>query len=554
MAKPSKVIILGDSKDAERAFKQIRDEAGKTQSKLAKVGEKMGSVGRGMTKGLTLPILGAGVALFKLGQKAGENADRLLDMSAQTGISTDALQEYEFVAGQAGVATDFFKKAAEAVIKDLDKVAEGVGPAADAYAELGVSVLDANGELRSAGDITEDAMDALAAIEDPTKRAALAQDIFKGANQDMLAVLSQGTDVINEQRRAAQELGAVQSNEALQGANKFRMGMENLKSQIGGIVGTLGAEFAPLLSDVVLPLIQDHVVPAIRAFAEFVGNLSDRFNALSPRMKGLIGGLIGAAAVAGPVLVVGGKLVKTFGVVGKAFGVLSKILMANPWVLLIAAVIALVVIIVKNWDKITAFLSKVWDGIKTAVSAVGEWISNAFGKAVAFVKNLFLNFTPLGILISKFDKIKEIATTAATWIKDKFTGVIDFFREMPGKIGSAVAGMWDGIKTAFKAAVNWIIDKWNSFELKIGGQTISLGPLGKITIPSVTLNTPHIPRLHTGGVFRAPTRGGEGLAVLKDRERVTPAGAHTGPPMIIQLVVDGRILAESLIRYEEALA
>ena len=61
-----------------------------------------------------------------MGTKAGENADRLLDMEAQTGVTTDVLQEFEFVAGQAGVATDFFKKGVQAVIKDLDKTAEGV--------------------------------------------------------------------------------------------------------------------------------------------------------------------------------------------------------------------------------------------------------------------------------------------------------------------------------------------------------------------------------------------------------------------------------------------
>ncbi len=508
------IKVLGDTKNFDKSVEQ-------SQTKTQKMGEKMGKVGKGMTKGLTLPILGAGAALLALGTKAGENADRLLDMSAQTGISTDKLQEYEFVAGQAGVNTDFFKKATEAVIKDLDKVATGVGPAADAYAELGVSVLDANGEMKDAGTITEEVMAALLKIENPTKRAALAQDILKGANQDMLAVLSQGTDVIDDQRKAAHDLGAVQSGEALQGANKFRMGMENLKSQIGGIVGTLGAEFAPLLSDVILPLIQDHVVPLIRKFAEFVGNLSDRFNALSPRMKGLIGGLIGAVAVAGPVLVVGGKLVGTFTKIGKAFGILSKILMANPWILLIAAVVALVIIIVKNWDKITAFLTKVWDKITKAASAVGDWLKDVFFKAVDFIKMLFFNFTPLGIIISKFGRIKEIVALAAEFIKAKFDGVVDFFTKMPGRIANAVSGLWNGLKNAFRSALNWIIDKWNNFSIGFTLPGILGG--GKISI-----NTPNIPRLHSGGVFRAPTAGGEGLAILRDRERVSSAGGGDG--------------------------
>ena len=115
------IKVLGDTKNFDSSIDQ-------STSKTQKMGEKMGKVGKGMTKGLTLPLLGAGAAILALGTKAGANADRLLDMSAQTGITTDKLQEYEFVAGQAGVSTDFFKRATEAVIKDLARSSRGSVP------------------------------------------------------------------------------------------------------------------------------------------------------------------------------------------------------------------------------------------------------------------------------------------------------------------------------------------------------------------------------------------------------------------------------------------
>ena len=55
-----------------------------------------------------------------------------------------------------------------------------------------------------------------------------------------------------------------------------------------------------------------------------------------------------------------------------------------------------------------------------------------------------------------------------------------------------------------------------------------------------------------GGRFNAPTLGGEGLALLRDGERIGAAGSSE--PMVVQLVVDSRVLAEVLIRHEEALA
>lgn len=77
--------------------------------------------------------------------------------------------------------------------------------------------------------------------------------------------------------------------------------------------------------------------------------------------------------------------------------------------------------------------------------------------------------------------------------------------ELPGGIASAASGMWDGINDAFRGAVNWIIGKWNDLQLTIGGGNFDLpGPLGSVTIPSMTLSTPNIPMLAKGGTALQP--------------------------------------------------
>lgn len=109
-------------------------------------------------------------------------------------------------------------------------------------------------------------------------------------------------------------------------------------------------------------------------------------------------------------------------------------------------------------------------------------------------------------------RLGELATRLITWIS-----------EMPGRITEASSGMWEGIKTAFKGALNWIIEKWNDLEFKlpsfkgleVGGRQVIPGWEGPV------LGTPNIPKMHNGGVVPGPL-GQESLYLLTAKETVLP--------------------------------
>ncbi|HZN70132.1 MAG TPA: hypothetical protein VFC00_00380 [Micromonosporaceae bacterium] len=100
-------------------------------------------------------------------------------------------------------------------------------------------------------------------------------------------------------------------------------------------------------------------------------------------------------------------------------------------------------------------------------------------------------------------------------IKAGWNGLIGFFRGLPARAGAAFSGMFDGVKNAFRSALNWVIDRWNNFH--IPGLATPFGTLGGF-------NTPNLPRMHSGGVVPGPP-GSEVVARLQAGERVTPAGA-----------------------------
>jgi hypothetical protein len=487
---------------------------GAVPGKLDKLGSGMAQSGAKLSRSVTLPILAAGAGLFALAGAQEEAEVKLkssYDSMAAAGWTT--LDELKAQASAFQEVTTFGDES----ILDFQSVLLTFGNVTgDVFTDATRLGLDMSAKLGT--DLQGTAIQLGKALNDPVRGISALSRVgvsFTQDQKDMVRQMAETGDMAGAQALILGELekqfGGTAEAMAQTGTGQAKQAMNAL--------GDAGESIGQFL------------LPVVSKLAGFLKDLAVRFQNLSPKAKEWIVRIGAIAAAVGPVLFVGGKLISSFGAIGRAFGVLSKIFMANPWVLLIAAVVALVVIIVKNWDEIVGFLKGVWKWIQDTVAAVGQWFKDKFSAAVEFVKNLFLNFTGPGLLIKHWDAIKTGISNVVGFFREKWDAAIAFFKELPAKIGRAASGMWDGIKTAFKSAINWLIDKWNNFEIKIGGFKLPAW-LGGGTAPSFTFNTPNIPRLHDGGVYRAPN-GREGLAMLEDGERVTPRGGRMGPTITI---------------------
>lgn len=160
-----------------------------------------------------------------------------------------------------------------------------------------------------------------------------------------------------------------------------------------------------------------------------------------------------------------------------------------------------------------------WDEIKAWFKALPGRIVDALKELATRVRDFIRDNSPILIL---FRFIQEKWPEVKNWLTEKINGIADFFTGLPEKIRNKVSGMWDGLKDAFRNAINWIIDKWNNFKITIGGFTLPSW-LGGKEVPKFTLETPNIPRLAIGGIVPA-TRGGT-LAMIGEggrAERVEP--------------------------------
>lgn len=160
---------------------------------------------------------------------------------------------------------------------------------------------------------------------------------------------------------------------------------------------------------------------------------------------------------------------------------LNVALNANPIGLIAIAIGALVAAVVLIATKTTWFQTA-WQVCWDAVSAAWDWV---WGKLSGGFEALKSGFASVG------DKVGEVKD----WIVARWNDVVGFVTGLPGRISAAAGGMWDGIKGAFRGAINYIIQAWNALEFRIPGFEV-----GPVKWDGFTLGLPDIPMLASGGV------------------------------------------------------
>jgi hypothetical protein len=188
-------------------------------------------------------------------------------------------------------------------------------------------------------------------------------------------------------------------------------------------------------------------------------------------------------------------------------------------VLAIGLLVGGIMLLWKHNEGFRNFVIGAWDAIKKAFTATVSWITDTAWPAI---KRFFTG-------------LANGAKSVWESISNYFSRVVAFVTGVKDKIASVASGMWDGIKDAFKSAVNFIIRGWNNIHLSL--PAVDMGPLGRFG--GFTLRVPQLPLLARGGVID-PRPGGTAaiLAEAGEREIATPESLMRR--MIAEAVTAGR--------------
>jgi phage-related protein/uncharacterized coiled-coil protein SlyX len=220
--------------------------------------------------GLGIAALGAAVGIGRLVMSTARQADDLDELSQKTGISTDRLQELAYIGKQSGTDLDTMTGSMAKLVRSMDATKSYSAPAAQAFRTLGINVRDINGNLKDNEQVFGETLTALGKIEDPTKRDALAMEIFGKSAQELNPLILMGADGMAVMSDEAHKMGAVMSEEDVKAAADLNDKIDGLKMGLQGSANTLLMAFIPGLTGAA-----DTIGGFVQRFARAIANFKD---------------------------------------------------------------------------------------------------------------------------------------------------------------------------------------------------------------------------------------------------------------------------------------
>ena len=199
-------------------------------------------------KALANGIKQIGSAVVDTVKDTAAYADEILTLSNNTGIATDTLQELKYMEELTDVSLETLTSSMARNIRSMNSAREGTGTAAAAYKALGISVVDANGNLRDSEEVFWETIDALGNMTNETERDATSMTLFGKSAQDLNSVIKIGSAGVAEFAKEARDMGAVLDIDTLKKLGEADDAFKRMEQQLEITKRELGIAFAPAVT------------------------------------------------------------------------------------------------------------------------------------------------------------------------------------------------------------------------------------------------------------------------------------------------------------------
>lgn len=404
--------------------------------------------------GFGAAVIGAAGGLVAFVSANTQAADSLLDMSTETGITVESIQELGFAAELSGSSAEAMTASLAGLSKVSGDAARGLGKGKKAFEELGISVKDASGNVKTADVLFNELRESFARLgtDKSTQKSIIAA---LGLDSSTLQLLNATTEEIDGLIGTARQLGIVTTEQA-QAAADFQDSLGVAKFAAAALSQQIAINLAPATQKITdgfvdfLTANQDLIKGGLQWLGEVIQATAGFFVRMTPIALALAGAFVVAQLATG------------------GFATVMAFLL-SPVVLITAAIVALLLIVDDlltaldggqsviadffmeffGWD-IVPVLQGIVDAFKAMFAALltfAQPFFDAFGHLFDAVIELFKgNWAgALDALLAAFNSVGE-------GIKNIFLGLFDF-------IGSAFSQIIGGIKSAATSILpDWAVD------------------------------------------------------------------------------------------------
>ena len=430
--------VLEQLKKLDDQFEETADSAEKSESKFTKFSKGLGDVSKN---------------LGNAGKKIGDFGSKLTNIGGS--LSTK-------VTAPLGIAFGLLTKGTEELRMDLSKLEANVTNA-------GASVEKTNSQFKYLSAITGEADSSIEALSnllssgltetqmqqavdnlsgaiikfpDTLKIESLADSLQEtlatgqatgqygellerlGVNLDTFNAGLQETTVSGTEQQYALDIlaknGMASLNEEYRKNNEEAIKNAEAQQELQMKFAELGAKITPVLTQI----------------TEFGTKITDAFLNMDKGTQDTILKILGFVAVLGPLLTVGGNVAKLIGGISTGFSTVSGAISvvttgataATPAIGALAGVftfltspIGLVVLAITALIAVGVLLWKNWDTVKEKASQLGEWLSSIFNNIKSAITGAI--DSAVNSVTSKFDNMREKASNVINAIKGFFSGL-----------------------------------------------------------------------------------------------------------------------------------
>jgi len=395
------ISITGDKKGLDATLSKIRAEMQAFGKDLQKIGYKFLAAGAAIQAPLT-------AAVYKLAQFG----DTMAKGARRAGITAAAYSEFAHVAELSGTTVERFEKALQAMARGMFDAKRGTGEMKDALLAMGMRWQDL--EKLSPEERFVKIANGLAAMADPSIKAAVAMKIFGKAGAELIPMLDLGAEGIAHYRKEARRLGTSIGPEMAANAERLTDMMARFKRVLTGISLTIGNILAPMFDKALVYM--TNLAANIREYIENNPKIITSLQEIATWLLGIGAALVGigtAARLLAPLVSPGGVLLALAAILAYMTGLLDPL--------------------IKKWDTTVM-------RFEVGGKSIRDWLG--------FVS----------------DRIADVGRA----IRNAFSRLSEAFGPVQKALVSNIDWLWQKIKLGFVEALDWMMARLQDFLADIG--------------------------------------------------------------------------------------